>query len=156
MCSSLSTTYAGMQLTILHCDNHLDTLGVDLLALLVPVDHRLGIASGLAHKWCHTPRHSNLVCGNLVELGGSWETARGGEKDGEDKDIKKMEHRHENWSPFIRGLTPQAATTPRWTHAPFDCQWPDRLTGALMAACVVLTSCVSSRGHAEGLPVGHK
>lgn len=37
-------------LTIVHCDNHLDALGVDLLALLVPVDDRLGIASGLAHK----------------------------------------------------------------------------------------------------------
>lgn len=39
-----------LKLTIVHCDNHLDTLGVDLLALLVPVDDGLGIGSGLAHK----------------------------------------------------------------------------------------------------------
>lgn len=34
----------------MHCDNHLDTLGVDLLALFVPVDDRLGVADGLTHK----------------------------------------------------------------------------------------------------------
>lgn len=39
----------------MHCDNHLDTLGVDLLALLVPIDDRLGIASRLAHERGHAP-----------------------------------------------------------------------------------------------------
>lgn len=76
------------QLTIVHCDNHLDTLGVDLFALLVPVNDGLGIATGLAHKWCHAPWHSDLVWGNLGELGGGWEgesrreTQGGGEKRG--------------------------------------------------------------------------
>lgn len=37
-------------LSVVHCDNHLDTLGVDLLALLVPVDNRLGAARGLTDK----------------------------------------------------------------------------------------------------------
>ena len=38
------------ELTAVHCDNHLDALRVDLLALLVPVDGRLGTAGSLAHK----------------------------------------------------------------------------------------------------------
>lgn len=143
-----------LQLTILHCDNHLDTLGVDLLALLVPVHDRLRIASGLAHKWCHAPRHSDLVCGNLVELWGSWETERG-RVEGEYKEIKKIKHKHENWSPFIRGLTPQAATTPLLTTPRLTVSdWTGLF--ALWWQCVVLTSWISSRGHAEGLPVGHK
>lgn len=37
-------------LSVVHCDNHLDTLGVDLLALLVPVNDRLGTSSGLTDK----------------------------------------------------------------------------------------------------------
>ena len=70
------------EVTVEHCDNHLDTLGVDLLALLVPVDDRLGTAIGLANKRCHAPRHSDLVCGNLGELWGSWEKEKEGGRRG--------------------------------------------------------------------------
>lgn len=57
----------------MHCDNHLDTLGVDLLALLVPVDDRFGTATGLTNKRSHAPRHADLVRWNLGELRGSCE-----------------------------------------------------------------------------------
>lgn len=57
-------------LSVVHCDNHLDTLGVDLLALLVPVDDGLGTPRGLTDKRRHAPRHSDLVGGNLGELWG--------------------------------------------------------------------------------------
>lgn len=94
-----------LQLSIVHCDNHLDTLGVDLFALLVPVDDRLGIASGLANKWCHTPWHSNLVCGNLGELRRSWGTRR-----------KKSMHKNENWYPYPEdiALTVRGEKSPCW------------------------------------------
>lgn len=39
-----------LSFSVVHCDNHLDTLGVDLLALLVPVNNRLGTSSGLTDK----------------------------------------------------------------------------------------------------------
>lgn len=98
----------------MHCDNHLDTLGVDLLALLVPVDDRLGIAGGLAHKRCHAARHADLVGGNLGEFWGSWEK---GEKKERGKGLKKDESANMK----IDTLPPRghqkptrpAATTPR-------------------------------------------
>lgn len=43
-------SFMRLWLSIVHCDNHLDTLGVDLLALLVPVHNRLGTSGGLTDK----------------------------------------------------------------------------------------------------------
>lgn len=51
---------------------HLNALRVDLLALLVPADPRLGVARRLAHEGDHTPRDANLVDRNFCESWRRW------------------------------------------------------------------------------------
>ena len=54
---------------------HLNALGVDLLALLVPAHPGLGVARCLAHEGNHAPRDADLVNGNFGEPGLSYEGA---------------------------------------------------------------------------------
>lgn len=58
--------------TLQQCQTHLYALRVDLLALLVPADPRLGVARRLAHEGDHAPRDANLVDWNFRESRRCW------------------------------------------------------------------------------------
>lgn len=59
--------------TVQQCsETHLYTLGVDLLAFLVPANPWLGVTRRLADKWDHAPWDANLVDWNFSEPWWCW------------------------------------------------------------------------------------